>query len=183
MPGAQGSTAWKAWVALIPSSTGPQSFLCLSVLLWGTFIAPVSRKGCSDTISSHLSTQHLAPRAPLGRLWVPVSRGTSWSSAVGDGEGFFQWPRGKQVHDPALGWVLLPVALRAAAPRLPTSPHAADASPERVLSMTVPARSKTDAFKEGEKRDLGLRIPWEGQDGRATAAPWGSIPVAAICKG
>lgn len=64
--------------------------------------------------------------------------------------GFFEWSQGRQVHNPALDRVLLPVAPRAAAPRLPTSLHAADASPERVLSMTVPARSKIEAFKEGK---------------------------------
>lgn len=111
-----------------------------------------------------------------------VGAGVLWN-AVGDGEGFYQWSQGKQVHNTALGRVLLPVAPRAAAPRLPISPHVKDASPERVLSMTVPASSKTEAFKEGKKSDLGLRIPWEGQDGRAAAAPWGSIPVAAVCKG
>ena len=99
----------------------------------------------------------------------------------------FEWSQGKQIRDLALDWVLLPVALRAAARRLPTSLHAADASPECVLSMTVPARSKTEAFKEGENSDLGLRISseqglQEAWDGRAAAARWDSIPVSAWCR-
>lgn len=58
---------------------------------------------------------------------------------------------------------------------MPQMPH---------LSVTVPARSKVEAFKEGKHSDLGLRISseqglWEARDGRAAAACWGSIPVSA----
>lgn len=90
-----------------------------------------------------------------------ASRGASPELSSGCRGWVFEWSQGKQVRDPALHWVLLPVAARAAALRLPTSLHAADASPERVLSMTVPARSKTEAFEEGKTSDLGLRIPSE----------------------
>jgi len=97
----------------------------------------------------HFSLLHAAPCTTGSQLcrdvcgWLGVPRCRRWGRV-------FEGSQAKQERDPALGRVLLPVALRAAARRLPTSLRAADASPEHVLSVPVPACSKTEAFQEGK---------------------------------
>lgn len=78
-----------------------------------------------------------------------------------------EWSRGRWERDPALGWVLLPVALRAA--------HLAAcrgcltrAGAEH--DCTCPRQKK--GFQRGESDDLGLTISSERGTGRESSSGW-----------